>query len=99
MNADAFREIWSARIHHTADDLVQNSGSEAVFIGLFSPAWLDGKKGPQALMGLAGKPGCDAMAIARELRVMADQIERSVPRMAAGESFVEEFALPKPVRQ
>lgn len=99
MNQDAFKEIWEARIKTQAEELSKASGAGAILVAIFDGPWMTGKD--PAILGMAGKPDVDLFRIARDLRVMADQVEKSVARFGEDQPRQQswEEKRPGPVRQ
>lgn len=96
MDAEAFKAVWEVRIRTAADDLVNASGAQSVLVALFDGPWMSGRD--PAIMGLAGKPGADVFRIARDLRLMADTLEKHSATIAMGEELRTEERRPGPVR-
>jgi hypothetical protein len=96
MNRKAFELVWGNRVHEAAEKLSRESGAGAVLIAIFDAPWMAGKKEP-ALLGLAGKPDVDRFRLARDIRLLADQLEKSAAIQTPGVHTWED-SVPKPTR-
>lgn len=96
MNKEAFSKVWNARLHDAAASLQQSSGAAAVLVALFDGPWMTGKD--PALMGMAGSEKADPFRLARDLRAMADILEKHAGKIDSRTPFVDEHRVEKPRR-
>ena len=96
MNKDAFNQVWEGRLRDAAGALQKSSGAGAVLVALFDGPWMSGKD--PSLMGLAGSAKADPFRLARDLRTMADMLERRAGDIEARRPFVDEQKAEKPRR-
>ena len=97
MNKSAFNELWEARVQEVATTLQQGSGAGAVLVAIFDGPWMDGNE--PSINGIAGMEKADPFRIARDLRNIADILEKYAGNIADRKPFVaDEMIRHKPVR-